>query len=166
MKLAVYLLLLTCFFSLVMFASDEKKEAPVAKEEVKDQKAEVKAAGTQTLCPMDGKKVDLKVSVDYQGSRIKFCSATCQAKFLKAPEDGFKKIADAKEIVDSIQANCPVSGDVLEDFNKSADLPGRKIFFCCSDCAGDFTKDKESFLNKLPGVNLKEAAKEKAPEKK
>ena len=90
----------------------------------------------------------MKVSVDYQGSRIKFCSATCQAKFLKAPEDGFKKIADAKEIVDSIQANCPVSGDVLEDFNKSADLPGRKIFFCCSDCAGDFTKDKESFINK------------------
>ena len=116
MKSTFLFLMLMCVLSFVVFASDKKKDDAVVKEKPNEatQKAEVKVAGNQTICPVTGKKVDPKIFVDFQGSRVKFCSSTCEAKFLKAPEEGFKKLADAKETVDSIQTNCPASGDALD----------------------------------------------------
>ena len=168
MKSFILFLLFTTVLSFLVFASDEKKEETVAKEKPKEstQKAEVQVAGNQTICPVSGKKVDAKFSVDFQGSRIKFCSVTCEATFLKAPEDGFKKIASANETVDSIQTNCPASGDALENHNKFTELPGRKIYFCCGDCIGDFNKDKDNMMKKLPGVTVKDSVKENATDKK
>ena len=165
MKSVLLLLTFTCAIFLIIFASDEKKdESKVNKEESK--KIEVKLAGNQTICPVTGNKVDPKIFVDYQGNRIKFCGTTCEAKFLKAPEDGFKKLADAKETVDNTQTKCPVSGDVLEKHDFIIEKPGRKIYFCCDDCLPDFKKDEVKFMNKMPGVKVKDGVKVNSEEKK
>lgn len=165
MKFTLMLLAFAGAFAFTLFASDEKKEE--TKDETKVEakasveKVEVKVAGTQTLCPITGKKIDPKFFVDFQGSRIKFCSSDCEAKFLKAPADGFKKIAKNNETVDSIQTKCPASGDKLENYDLFVEMPGRKIYVCCEDCIPDFKKDEAKILNKLPGVKVKDGVKVK-----
>lgn len=161
MKSIFLFLIMMAVFTYVLFANDEKKE--VTKDSGK--KIEVKVAGNQTICPVSGKKIDSKIFVDFQGSRIKFCSADCEAKFLKSPEVGFKKLADAKEVVDSIQTNCPAADEKLEDYEVFVEKPGRKIYFCCKDCIDDFKKDEAKILEKLPGVKVKDEIKEKKTEK-
>lgn len=163
MRTLTLLLILSLFICYVIFASDEKKEE---KADESTQKVAVTQAGNQTICPITGKKVDPKFSVDYQGGRIKFCSADCEAKFLKDPEAGFKKLEAAKETVDSIQTECTVSGDMLEGFTKILEIPGRKIYFCCNGCIDDFKQDQKKFLAKLPGVTVKDGVKVKPEEKK
>ena len=147
---------------LVILGNDEKKE-----EKANDatQKNTVTQAGNQTVCPITGKKVDPKFSVDYQGGRIKFCSADCEAKFLKDPEAGFKKLEEAKEFVDSLQTECTISGDTLENYSKILEIPGRKIFFCCNGCIDDFKQNKKKFLEKMPGVTVKDGVKVKLKDK-
>lgn len=169
MKFAVLLLMIFSILVFVLYASDEKKDDSAQKKDDSKEmvmKIEVKLAGNQTICPVTGNKVDPKIFVDYQGNRIKFCGATCEVKFLKAPEDGFKKLADAKETVDNTQTKCPVSDDVLENHNLFIEKPGRKIYFCCNDCPPDFKKDESKFLNKMPGVKVKDGVKVNAEAKK
>lgn len=163
MRIISMLLVLSLFICYVIFGSDQKKEE---KADDSAQKVEVTLAGNQTICPITGKKIDAKFAVDFQGGRVKFCSADCEAKFLKDPEAGYKKLEAAKETVDSIQTECSVSGDMLESFTKSIEIPGRKIYFCCNGCIDDFKQDQKKFLAKLPGVTVKDGVKVKPEEKK
>ena len=49
----------------------------------------------QTTCPVMDAKIDKKVFTDYEGKRIYFCCADCQAEFAKDPAKYLKKMADA-----------------------------------------------------------------------
>lgn len=46
------------------------------------------------------------------------------------------------------QAYCPVMGG---EINKSifTDMDGKRIYFCCSNCIGEFKKEPEKYLKKL-----------------
>ncbi len=46
------------------------------------------------------------------------------------------------------QTRCPVSG---EPINRQffTEYQGKKVYFCCKDCIGPFTKDPQKFLAKL-----------------
>jgi YHS domain-containing protein len=59
------------------------------------------------------------------------------------------------------QTQCPVMGGKI-DKNLYADYQGKRVYFCCEMCKGEFAKDPEKYIKKLEdeGVEL-----EKVPEK-
>ena len=46
------------------------------------------------------------------------------------------------------QAKCPVMGYTI---NKKiyADYQGKRVYFCCGSCIGEFKKDPEKYIKKL-----------------
>jgi len=52
----------------------------------------------QILCPVEGRKIDKSVYVDYQGKRIYFCCADCIAKF-NGDQAKFTKQMEEKGVV-------------------------------------------------------------------
>lgn len=53
----------------------------------------------------------------------------------------------AEEKAKAFKATCPISGKAaLED--KTADYKNAKVYFCCGNCPGAFTKDTAKFANK------------------
>ena len=47
------------------------------------------------------------------------------------------------------QTMCPVMGGVI---NKDlfVEYQGKKVYFCCGQCKGEFEKDPEKYIAKLP----------------
>ena len=59
---------------------------------------------------------------------------------------GFMAFA-AEDKAKPFKASCPISGKpALED--KTADYKGGKVYFCCGNCPGAFTKDTAKFATK------------------
>jgi len=53
----------------------------------------------------------------------------------------------AEEKAKAFKATCPISGKpALED--KTADYKGGKVYFCCGNCPGAFTKDTAKYATK------------------
>jgi|WetSurMetagenome_2_1015567.scaffolds.fasta_scaffold25924_4 YHS domain-containing protein len=106
----------------------------------------------QTACPVCGGDIDIAKSphLDWQGQRIYFCCEHCMAKFKADPEASFAKSAKEGIVFQSVQKECPLSG---EDVDKKvyADYKGRRVYFCCTKCKAKFEKDPEKYLAKLPG---------------
>ena len=48
----------------------------------------------QTICPVQGGKIDKNVYTDYQGKRIYFCCSGCIDDFKKDPEKYLKKMEE------------------------------------------------------------------------
>jgi YHS domain-containing protein len=48
----------------------------------------------------------------------------------------------------SPQKNCPVMGGAVSK-DSFKDYNGRRVYFCCSGCRGDFDKDPEKYMKKL-----------------
>lgn len=114
--------------------------------------ASLAADKPQTKCPVSGEAIDMAKSphVDYQGQRIYFCCDKCPVKFKADPEKYFDQIAKDGIVLESVQKECPLSG---EDIDKKvyADYKGRRVYFCCSKCKAKFEKDPTKYLAKLPG---------------
>ena len=106
----------------------------------------------QTKCPITGMTINKDFHLDYQGQRIYFCSPDCSKDFMKDPEKYFAKMAEEKVLLESVQKNCPVLGEPINK-NVFLDYKGRRVYFCCAGCIGEFKKAPETFLNKLPGEN-------------
>lgn len=118
-------------------------------------KAKVHVKGTQKVCPIRKEKIDPKAYIDYQGQRVYFCCQMCDKKFLKKPDARFIEMEKRGERTDSIQKYCPVSGDLLEDRDVSARVPGRTIYFCCKKCVKTFNKNQKKYLGKITGKQPK-----------
>ena len=59
---------------------------------------------------------------------------------------GFAAYAAGEKTPD-FKANCPISNKpALQD--KTADYKGAKVYFCCGNCPGAFTKDPTKFATK------------------
>ena len=106
----------------------------------------------QTHCPVTGMPIHAATSphIDYQGQRIYFCSDKCPAAFKADPEKYFGEIEKAGVVLESVQKECPVTG---EDIDKAAfvDYKGRRVYFCCTKCPAKFEKDPAKYLARLPG---------------
>ena len=48
----------------------------------------------QSVCPVLGNKINKDVYTDYQGKRVYFCCAGCEAPFKKNPEKYLKKMEE------------------------------------------------------------------------
>jgi len=60
------------------------------------------AAKIQTICPVEGRKIDKNVYVDYQGKRIYFCCADCKAKFDADSAKYIKQMEDKAIVLEKI----------------------------------------------------------------
>jgi YHS domain-containing protein len=47
------------------------------------------------------------------------------------------------------QTICPVMGNPI-DKRFYTEYKGKKVYFCCAQCKGDFEKNPEKYLSKLP----------------
>ncbi len=47
------------------------------------------------------------------------------------------------------QTTCPVMGNPI-DKNIYVEYEGKKVYFCCTSCKGEFEKDPEKYISKLP----------------
>jgi YHS domain-containing protein len=130
-------------------ASGSHNHASHAKKSNSNMKIKVK--GTQKVCPIRKEAIDTSVYVDHQGQRVYFCCGGCDTKFLKDTDKYFAEMKTRGEIADSIQKLCPVTGDVLEDYDTSLTLAGRKIYLCCKKCVKKFKKDKAKYLKNMTG---------------
>ncbi len=57
-------------------------------------------AGSQTTCPVMGRKIDKSLYEDYQGKRVYLCCPGCPKMFQADPEKYMKKMADEGVILD------------------------------------------------------------------
>ncbi len=103
----------------------------------------------QTLCPVMGGKIDSTIYTDIQGQRVYLCCAGCIKPMKKDPDKYFKKAAAQSALFENIQEVCPVSGEKLEEKSVFADFEGRRVYFCCEDCADKFEKDPQKYLTLL-----------------
>ncbi len=135
--LTIAVLLLTLS---VAVAADDAKPADTAKA------PELKA---QTICPVMGGKIDSTIYTDIQGQRVYLCCAGCIKPMQKDPDKYFQKAAAESVLFENIQEVCPVSGEKLEEKSVFADFEGRRVYFCCEDCADMFEKDPQKYLTLL-----------------
>lgn len=112
----------------------------------------LKDKGTQTTCPVMGSAIDKSVFIDYQGKRIYFCCGSCKAEFEKEPAKYLKILADDGEKPALLalvpQKTCPVMGGAI-DRSIYVDYKGKRVYFCCGGCPGQFEKNPEKYLRKL-----------------
>jgi YHS domain-containing protein len=47
------------------------------------------------------------------------------------------------------QTTCPVMGGAINK-NIYTEYKGKKVYFCCTECKGQFEKEPEKYLSKLP----------------
>ena len=64
-------------------------------------------AKPQTTCPVLGGNINKQVYADYQGKRIYFCWAGCDAEFKKDPEKYMKKLKEQGVVLEPSPAAPP-----------------------------------------------------------
>jgi hypothetical protein len=97
------------------------------------------------FCPVGGigHKINKDVAVDFEGGKVNFCCEDCPAAFKK---DSSKFAANARHQMLATgqieQIACPISGRKI-DPEKTADVAGLKIAFCCENCQGKIAKTEK-----------------------
>jgi len=108
-----------------------------------------KAVGNQT-CPLTGKPVDPKISVDFQGHSVGVCCKRCAKAFMKEPR---KRLALARNPKLKLVGNkiCPVMAAEKEAVSDDCFLihDGRIINLCCEGCVEDFNKNPARYVKVL-----------------
>jgi len=61
----------------------------------------------QTICPIEGGKIDKKLFADYDGKRVYFCCAMCPPVFNKDPAKYIKKMEDQGITLDKTPVEPP-----------------------------------------------------------
>jgi YHS domain-containing protein len=56
---------------------------------------------------------------------------------------------NAAALASGEQTICPVMGAPV-DKNIFIEYQGKKVYFCCTQCKGEFEKNPENYLTKLP----------------
>jgi YHS domain-containing protein len=111
----------------------------------------------QTTCPVMGGEINKELYADHEGKRVYFCCGGCPEKFRKDPRMYLTKLEEMgqkPELIATTQTTCPVMGG---EINKElyVDHEGRRVYFCCESCVGEFKKDPEKYLNKLEAIGQK-----------
>lgn len=104
--------------------------------------------GFSAKCPVSGAAAKEDKTVDYKGKKVYFCCENCPKAFTKDPAKFAAKanqqLALTKQVV---QVACPLSGEPV-DKEKTVDVNGVKVAFCCEKCQGkaDKAADKLALL--------------------
>ena len=99
----------------------------------------------QVTCPVSGKPVDAKVSIDQDGQKVSFCCKGCVGKYEADP--GKFKTALANGY--TYQTKCPVTGEEIDPAASSVLASSQKIYYCCPKCGDKLTADPAKYAPKL-----------------
>jgi YHS domain-containing protein len=95
----------------------------------------------QVACPMTGKPVDPKWSVNVEGTKVSFCCKKCCAAAAKAK--GAEQLTLVFANFDkgfTTQTECPIAKKAIDPAQFS-EKDGKKTYFCCEKCKAKFDKE-------------------------
>jgi len=99
----------------------------------------------QVACPVDGKAVDPKISVEHGTHAVQFCSQPCRELFTKAPDQYMKNFYRAF----TTQTRCPVMDEPIDPGLSLKLAPHQHVYFCCKKCVGKFQENPAKYGAKL-----------------
>ena len=99
----------------------------------------------QVVCPVSGKPVDSKFSIEHEGKTISFCCADCGPKYKENSAKYTVALANAY----AYQTKCPVSGKEIDPKSFSKLPTGETVYFCSGGCEKKFLETPEKFAPKL-----------------
>ena len=111
---------------------------------------EEKKAEFKATCPVSGKAAIEDSSVEYKEGKVYFCCEGCPDAF-KGDTAKFAAKANAQLVQTGqyVQEKCPLSGGKL-NAEKTVDVAGAKVTFCCENCQGAVAKLKgDEQINKV-----------------
>ena len=147
-KLSIILAILTTLF---LVSCSQGKTGPDNDHASHDHSAQMSA---QTICPIEGGKIDKSVYTDYKGHRVYYCCKGCDKDFMKDPERHLKAMASKGITTAKLQSTCPVSGDLLENKDVFANTEKGKIYVCCKKCKSKVEKAPDEYIKKLQKHNI------------
>ncbi|MHC4064038.1 MAG: hypothetical protein ACYSUI_05995 [Planctomycetota bacterium] len=105
----------------------------------------------QVLCPVTGKLVDGKTSIDHNGEKVSFCCPKCVAKFNENSAKYKTVLANSY----TYQTKCPVMGGDIDPQSFTTLAGGQRIYFCCPGCEAPLFKDPAKYASKLAAQGFK-----------
>lgn len=95
-------------------------------------------------CPVSGAPAKEASAVDYKGAKVYFCCNNCPKAFA-ANTEKFAAKANCQLLQTSqgLQVSCPLSGKPV-NAEKSVDVAGVKVAFCCDGCKGKTEKSDDA----------------------
>lgn len=133
----------------------------------KEAKKADQAKPVNTKCPVSDEAADPKVTVKHEGQTIAFCCKGCVKDFKKDPAKYVEKVAAEqgegaadkgaekaegkdKKAGKTVNKNCAVHPENAVDASvAAADYKGKKVGFCCEDCAKEFNDDPDRFAKNV-----------------
>lgn len=117
----------------------------------------------QVRCPVMGKPVDEKFSVDHDGTKVLFCCNGCPGKFKKEPAKYKAGLASSY----TYQTKCPVTGSPIAPKHSLTLIGGKTVYFATAEARKQFMEKPEPYLANLASQGMKvtaESAHEEAQE--
>lgn len=95
-------------------------------------------------CPVSGAPAKEASAVDYKGAKVYFCCNNCPKAFAANTEKfAAKANAQLVQTGQAVQVACPLSGKACNK-EKSTEVAGVKVAFCCDGCKGKAEKDSDA----------------------
>jgi YHS domain-containing protein len=92
------------------------------------------------VCPMSGEAVSADAVAKFKGKSIYFCCENCVKGFEKDHEKVMAKVYHQLLQTHQItQVACPMSGQAMKK-DKTAEVAGVSVAFCCENCQGKAKK--------------------------
>lgn len=140
------------FFCCARCIDKYKAEPAKYSSQVADQRKSLgDMAKVQVVCPVTGKKLNMKMFTEADGQKVYFCCGGCVKKFEKDPDRYQAALANSY----TYQTLCPV---MEKEINPSVFMETRagKVYFCCKMCDEKLVSNPEKYLPNLKaqGVDL------------
>jgi len=105
----------------------------------------------QKMCPVSGKPIDKKTSINHEGKKVYFCCKGCIGKFKESPNNYLPALY--KQIYpQSVQIKCPIMGGIVNP-EVFTEYKGQRIYYCCPGCDKKFKAEPAKYLKKMPEIS-------------
>ncbi|MCG3127945.1 MAG: hypothetical protein CHACPFDD_02818 [Phycisphaerae bacterium] len=136
-----------------------EKEPGKYADAVKAQWEALRPLAVQVTCPVTGKTINKKISVDSPHGPLCFADEDAKAKYQKEPKAFESRLADCY----SYQTQCAVMAEDEIDPTVYVEHEGRKVYFCCRNCIKKFNAEPAKYVAAVDAqVKANKAAMEKA----
>lgn len=108
---------------------------------------------TVPQCPVMDEPANLALSVNTVDGPVYFCCKGCMGKYRAKPGKYTAKVAAQRKALAGrakVQVICPVSKEPI-DRKVSIESDGKKVYFCCKECAGKYQGDPAKYAGALAG---------------
>lgn len=103
-------------------------------------------------CPISDKEINFRVHTDTDSGRVYFCCGMCIDKYKKSASRYTASVKVQQKVVGrmaKVQVVCPTC-DAPPAKDVTADYDGKKLGFCCKECAAKFSMEPEKYAKKIP----------------